>query len=50
MTECSAGCPLVKSADGRVRTKPSHQDEKDSNLQGEALSLGDMMRGKKKSL
>lgn len=43
VTERGADCPLVKSPDGRVHTKPSRQDEKDSNLQGEALSLGAMM-------
>lgn len=43
VTERGADCPLVKSSDGRVHTKPSHHDEKDSNLQGEALSLGAIM-------
>lgn len=39
VTEHSAACPLVKSSDSRVHTKPSHRDEKKSDLQGEALSL-----------
>lgn len=43
MTERSADGPFVKRADGRVHIKPSHHDEKNSNLPGEALSLGAMM-------
>lgn len=44
MTEHGTGCPLVKSAQSIAHRKPSHRDEKDSKLQGEAFSLGVMMR------
>lgn len=43
MTERGDDCPLVKSSDSGVHTKASRRDEKDSNLQGEALVLGAMM-------